>query len=157
MLKLDESPLPNDELFINTHLPSIDSFIQATLKTYPGLGVLDATEAKASGLINVEKGKYYPEVFLFGNYRLHEEDTLASELEPDWLVGVGLKIALLDRGGRSGKVQAARSTLMQVSELRSQAVQDLSLLVERTWRGARMAYEEYSGLQSSLKLAKENV
>jgi len=157
MLKLDESPLPNDELFINTHLPSIDSFIQATLKTYPGLGVLDATEAKASGLINVEKGKYYPEVFLFGNYRLHEEDTLASELEPDWLVGVGLKIALLDRGGRSGKVQAARSTLMQVSQLRSQAVQDLSLLVEKTWRGARMAYEEYSGLQSSLKLAKENV
>lgn len=157
MLKLDETPQPDDKLFINTRLPTIETFIQATLTSYPGLGVLDATEAQASGLITVEKGKYYPEVFLFGNYRLYEEDTLASELEPDWLVGVGLKIALLDRSGRSGKLKAARSTLMQVSQLRSQAVQDLSLLVEKTWRGAQMANEEYTGLQSSLELAKENV
>ena len=157
MLKLDQAPQLDDKLFTNTRLPAMEAFIQATLTSYPGLGVLDAKEAQASGLITVEKGKYYPEVFLFGNYRLYEEDSLAGELEPDWLVGVGLKIALLDRSGRSGKLQAARSTLMQVSQLRSQAEQDLSLLVEKTWRGAHMAQEEYTGLQSSLALAKENV
>ncbi len=157
MLKLDQTPQPDDKLFTNARLPAMDTFIQATLTSYPGLGVLDAKEAQASGLITAEKGKYYPEVFLFGNYRLYEEDTLAGELEPDWLVGVGLKVALLDRSGRSGKFKAARSTLMQVSQLRSQAVQDLSLLVEKTWRGAHMAQEEYTGLQSSLALAKENV
>lgn len=157
MLKLEQTPQPDDKLFTNTRLPAMETFIQATLTTYPGLGVLDAKETQASGLITVEKGNYYPEVFLFGNYRLYEEDTLAGELEPDWLVGVGLRIALLDRSGRSGKLKAARSTLMQVSQLRSQAVQDLSLLVEKTWRGAHMAHEEYTGLQSSLELAKENV
>jgi len=157
MLKLNQTPQPDDRLFTNASLPAMESFIQATLTSYPGLSVLDAKEAQASGLITAEKGKYYPEIYLFGSYRLYEEDTLASELEPDWLVGVGLKIALLDRSGRSGKLQAARSTLMQVSQLRAQAVQDLSLLVEKTWRGAQMAQEEYTGLQSSLALAKENV
>ncbi len=46
---------------------------------------------------------------------------------------------------------------MQINQLKAQAIQDLSLLVEKTWRGAQMAQEEYIGLQSSLLLAKENV
>ncbi len=157
MLKQDQIPQPGDELFINPRLPLMETFIQDTLRSYPGLGVMDAKATQASGLIDVERGKLYPEVFLFGNYQLHEEDSLASELNPDWLVGIGVKISLLDRSGRSGKIKAARSTLMQINQLKAQAIQDLSLLVEKTWRGAQMAQEEYIGLQSSLVLAKENV
>ncbi len=157
MLKEDQIPQPGDELFINTRLPLMETFIQDTLRGYPGLRVMDAKATQASGLIAVEKGKFYPEVFLFGNYHLHEEDTLASELTPDWLVGIGVKISLLGRSGRSGKIKAARSTLMQINQLKAQAIQDLSLLVEKTWRGAQMAQEEYTGLKSSLVLAIENV
>ena len=39
----------------------MDTFIDQTLTTYPGLSILDAKEKQASSLIKAEKGKYYPE------------------------------------------------------------------------------------------------
>ncbi|PSW05110.1 TolC family protein [Photobacterium lipolyticum] len=157
LLKLTTPAMPSSGLFTNESLPPMTAFIDKTLADYPGLRILDAKKKQANGLIDVEQGKYYPEVYLYGNYSLHEDDTLAAKTAPDWAVGVGVSIPLLDRSGRSGKVQAAHSAVKQVNYLRAQAEQDLSVLVEKTYREARQALEEYEGLASSLTLAQENV
>ncbi|MGF1683892.1 TolC family protein [Photobacterium minamisatsumaniensis] len=157
LLKLDTPAMPSTALFINQSLPPMSAFIDKTLIDYPGLHILDAKKKQASGLIDAEKGKYYPEVYLYGNYNLHEDDTLASKTAPDWAVGVGVNIPLLDNSGRSGKVKAAYSAVTQVNYLRAQAEQDLTVLVEKTYREAMQSLEEYNGLASSLQLAKENV
>lgn len=75
----------------------MDAFINQTLITYPGLSLLDAKEKQARSLIKAEKGKYYPEVYLYGDYSLHEDDSLASQMKPDWLVGVGVSIRSLNQ------------------------------------------------------------
>lgn len=157
LLKLDLPVVPSTPLFTNTSLPPMSAFIDKTLADYPGLQILDAKKKQASGLIDAEKGKYYPEVYLYGNYSLHEDDTLAAKTAPDWAVGVGVNIPLVDNSGRSGKVKAAHSAVTQVNYLRAQAEQDLSVLVEKTYREAMQALEEYNGLSSSLQLASENV
>jgi outer membrane protein TolC len=148
---------PSSPLFINPQLPSLDTFIQKTLAGYPGLAILDAKEEMAAGVVNVEEGKYYPEIALLGNYSLYEEDNLITALEPDWFVGLGLSVPLLDRSGRGGKRQAAKSLVAKVCALRNQARQDLSLLVERTYRQATQAIAEHNGLASSLKLAEKTL
>ena len=61
------------------------------------------------------------------------------------------------RSGRSGKLKAAKSTIIELDYLTAQAIQDLKLLVEKTWREANTALEEYNGLKSSLALANENI
>lgn len=157
LLKLDVPAIPSTPLFTNTSLPPMSAFIDKTLDAYPGLKMLDAKKKQASGLIDAEKGKYYPEVYLYGNYSLHEDDTLAAKTTPDWAVGVGVNIPLMDNSGRSGKVKAAHSAVTQVNYLRAQAERDLSVLVEKTYREALQALEEYNGLSSSLQLARENV
>lgn len=68
-----------------------------------------------------------------------------------------MNIPLVDNSGRSGKVKAAHSAFTQVNYLYAQAEQDLSVLVEKTYREAMQALEEYNGLSSSLQLASENV
>jgi outer membrane protein TolC len=119
--------------------------------------VLDTKKTQAKGLIEIEQGKYYPEVYLYGNYNLYEEDDLASKIAPDWEIGIGLRIPILDTSGRSGKTKAAHSTVMQVSHLQAQAIQDLSVLVEKTYREASQSLEEFEGLESSLSLSTENL
>ncbi|NVH48827.1 TolC family protein [Photobacterium damselae] len=152
------SPItPTTTLFTNEQLPNLDSFLSQTLTTYPGLHLLDAKRKQANGLIDVEKGKYYPEVYLYGNYNIYDGHSLAAELTPDWAVGVGVNIPLIDNTGRSGKLKAAHSAVSQVNHLQAQAKQDLSVLVEKTYKEANQALEEYQGLQSSLNLANENV
>jgi len=149
--------VPQTGLFINRTLPPISAFTQETLATYPGLDILDAKEKQASNGIKAEKGKYYPEVFLYGDYTLYEEDSLASDLKPDWFVGIGVNVPLMERTGRSEKIQAAHSAVLQVRYLRHQAHQDLTVLVEKTYFEAEQAIEEFQGLDTSLALAKENL
>lgn len=152
-----QSAEPSEQLFINKNLPHMDVFIDQTLMTYPGLKILDAKEKQASSLIKAEKGKYYPEVYLYGDYSLYEDDSLASEMKPDWLVGIGVNVPLLDTSGRSDKVAAAHSAVSQVQFLKSQAKQDLTVLVQKTYLEANQAIEEVQGLNSSLSLAQENL
>lgn len=157
ILGATETVEPSGMLFINTSLPPMHAFIEQTLNTYPGLSQLDAKEKQASSLIKAEQGKYYPEVYLYGDYSLHEDDSLASQMKPDWLVGVGVNIPLIENSGRSEQVKAANSAVNQVRYLKAQAKQDLSVLVEKTYLEAEQALEEVTGLNSSLNLAQENL
>lgn len=157
MLQSKENITPETTLFINPSLPQLSAFIDNTLDTYPGLDLLDAKERQASSLVKAEKGRYYPEVYLYGNYNLYEGDSLSAEIAPDWMVGIGVNVPLIDNKGRSDKVVAAHNAIQQVQYLKKQAKQDLALLVEKTYREALQAIDEYEGLASSLELASENV
>ncbi|MEC6898622.1 TolC family protein [Photobacterium piscicola] len=156
LLKQTTPATPSTGLFINNSLPPMSAFVDKTLATYPGLHILDAKRKQAGGLIDVEQGKYYPEVYLYGDYNLHDSGSLAATLAPDWAVGVGVSVPLIDNSGRSGKLSAAHSMVTQVNHLQAQAQQDLTVLVEKTYREAKQALEEYNGLASSLALANEN-
>ncbi len=157
MLKSTKQVAPTDPLFINESIPTLESFIANTISHHPGLGILQSKKEQVQGLIDVEEGKYLPTVALFGSYSLYEEDDLANKLTPDWLVGVGVSIPILERSGRSGKLKAAKSQARQIDALKLQTRSDLSVLVEKTYRQANQALEEYLGLGSSLKLAEETV
>lgn len=157
MLKSEYLIVPGDPLFIVDTFPVMEKFLGETLKKYPGLHILDAKKEQAAGLAAVEKGKYFPSVALFGRYSVYEEDDLASKLVPDWMVGVGVKIPLLERSGRSGKLDSARSALKRIEFLQNQAESDLSVLVEKSYRHVQQAVEEYDGLHSSQDLANETV
>ncbi|TEW51522.1 TolC family protein [Psychromonas algicola] len=149
--------IPESDLFINSSLPPLSAFTEQTLVSYPGLGVLTAKQNQAKSAIKAEQSKYLPQVFLYGNYTLYEDDTLTSEITPDWFVGVGVSIALFDNSGRSEKVQAAQSSVLQVRYLYQQAIQDLTVLVKKTYFEAQQAIEEAQGLEASLALADENL
>ena len=157
LLKSISNTEPSSPLFTNQVLPELQSTTDATLENHPGLGVLEAKRLQAEGLLKANKGNYLPEIAAFGNYRLYQQDTLAAELAPDWVLGIGLSIPITSRSGRSGKAKAVQSTLTKIDFLKAQATQDLELLVEKTWREAETALEEYTGLASSLELAKENI
>ncbi len=157
MLKSRNVVDPTDTLFVADDLPGLDHFISSTMNSYPGLGVLDSKEEQASGLVDLEEGKYLPTVALFSKIHLYEENDLINDLVPDWYVGVGVNFPLMDRSGRSEQVRAAKSTIKQIEHLQTQARSDLSVLVEQNYRHAEQALEEYYGLKSSLNLAKETV
>lgn len=144
-------------LFMLPQAPSLGQLSQMTLSQHPALKLLEAKEAQANGLVSLEKGKYHPTVFLFGNYTLYEEDTLLSSITPDWMVGVGVSVPLISRDGRSGKVEAAKSALLQARYTKAQTKQDLSLLVDQSYRQLLQAEEEVKALDTSLELATENL
>jgi outer membrane protein TolC len=157
LLKSPQTVFPSDTLFINETMPPLASFLDKTLASYPGLGVLESKKEQARGLIAVERGKYFPTLALFVNYSLYEEDDLSSKLLPDWIVGIGMNIPLFERSGRAGTLAAAKSTVREINALERQARSDLSVLVEKSYLQAEQSLEEYQGLGSSLELAEETI
>lgn len=148
---------PSTRLFTEEQIPELESFMSHTLNGYPGLAILDSKAEQAKKMVTIAKGSYLPEVYMFGNYDIYKGDSLAAKYAPDWMVGVGVSVPLIDNSGRSGKVLAANSTLVQIGYIRAQAERDLGLLVEKTYREAEQALEEYQGLESTLALSKENL
>lgn len=144
-------------MFVLSNPLSLPQLTELTLKQHPALKLLNAKEQQAKGLIDLENGKYQPTVYLYGNYTLYEDDSLLSQMTPDWMVGVGVKVPLITRDGRSGKVQAAKSALLQARYTKAQTTQDLSLLVDQSYRQMLQAQEEISALESSKALAEENL
>jgi len=157
ILNQTDQVVPQSLLFINHSLPLLSAFTEQTLLTYPGLDILNAKQKQAASSIKAEKGKYYPEVYLYGDYVVYEDDSLASELAPDWFVGIGVNVPLFDNSGRSERVQAAHSSALRVRYLYQQAKQDLTVLVKKTYFEAQQAIEEAQGLDASLALAEENL
>lgn len=155
---LQQSDVATDSpLFVLPQAPSLGQLTQVTLSGHPALKLLEAKETQANGLVDLEQGKYKPTVFLFGNYTLYEDDSLFSQVEPDWMVGVGVKVPILSRDGHSGKVQAAKSALLQARYTKAQTRQDLSLLLDQSYRQLLQAEEEVTALNTSLELASENL
>lgn len=108
MLKLKQAE-PNTALFINEGMPALSPFVEETLSVHPGLKLLTAKKEQAQGMIKLEKGKYAPELFLFGNYNLYEDDSIVSKTTPDWLVGVGVSMPLVSRDGRLRRSRRPRA------------------------------------------------
>ncbi|PSJ44943.1 hypothetical protein C7H85_12315 [Zobellella endophytica] len=153
----DPGASPANPLFVGSGLAALDEFMLKMEASHPAIRVLAAKLEQADGAIRAEQGRYYPEVFAFGNYSLHERDSISAQISPDWVVGLGVKVSLMDRNGRGSLVQAARSAELQVRHLVAQTRQDLGLLVEQIWRQARQAQEQYRALATTLVLAEENL
>lgn len=157
LLKSDTPLLPAENADIDRPLPPLSQLLAGTVDHGPSLAMLKAKEEQAAAAVAIEKGRYLPTVALFGTYNLFEEEDLAGKTMPDWLVGVGLKMAIIDRSGRGGHLRAATSALQRLQHLEEQARTELSLMVEKNYRLAAQAEEEYQGLASSLRLAEETV
>lgn len=157
LLHLEENVRPLNPLFVNNSLPRQEEFLRQTLATHPGLEMLRAKQEQAKGLIQVEKGLYFPQVVALGTYNLYKPDSILGQATPDWLAGVGLSMTLFDNQGRGRKIQAAKSALSQVRHLYHQANRDLAVLTQKKWKETVQAKEEFYGLESSVALAEENV
>lgn len=151
-----QGPQPGSPLFILDQLP-LQSELQAGLNNHPGLQLLATKRAQAESVTRASRGLYQPNVFMFGSYNLYENDSLASDLSPDWLLGVGVRMPLVDRDGPRGKIQAAQSTVDEIGYLQQASRRKLELLFDQQYRHARHALIEYRDLASTQALAEETL
>lgn len=157
MLKQQDSVLPTTPLFVNNSVTSVTPYLSKTLSDHPGIAILNAKREQAKGMVDMASAKHLPEVMLYGNYNLYSDDSVTGELLPEWMVGVGVRIPIIERSGTSQEVVAAKSSVRQVNLLQMQMQQDLSILVEKTYAEMSQALEEYNSLASSQALSEETV
>ena len=152
------SPIaPADSLFISARLPLVQELIEEAVKNSPSIKTLESQEDEASAILLAERGRFHPEVFLFADYAVYEDDALGFDLVPDWQIGVGMNITLLDRINRSKTVKATAAARESLRSLKNEARRELIIATQILHREADIALNEFNGLGSTLLLADENL
>lgn len=150
---------PNSKLVIksNSKAPSLQKLLARTLDSYPLLNQVKIKEEQAQEALKLARSKFIPHFALFGSYTYHRHDSILGSSMPSWYVGVGMSMPLLDNTGSYQKFQASKIAQLEVSQIKAQAIKDISLLVEKTYKEALQAKEFYFVLDSSIALAEENL
>ena len=149
-------PEPSSKLFIYEDVENEEYYKSQTSQNYAGLRVLDSKASQSAALVSIKEAAWHPQVAAFGNYNLYKDDSPIMGTLPTWFAGVMVKIDLLQRKDRSQEVQAAKLLNAKVKHLKDEAVDNLALLVEKTYKEMLSYREEFNSLNSSIELAREN-
>ncbi len=147
---------PDSKLFVKENMQAEEYYKDETQRNYSGLAVLDAKESQTKSLIALKESSWHPQVAAYGNYNLYKDDSPIMQTLPTWFAGVMVKFDLLQRQDRNQEIQSAELLSKKVHYLKVQAVEDLRLLVEKTYKEMLSDYEEFNALNSSMALAEEN-
>lgn len=147
---------PSSKFVINETPKEQEYYQTQTEQNYAGLGIFDAKEKQTNALVGVKKSGYYPTVMGYANYSLYKDDSPLMQTLPQWFAGVRVKIDILKRKDREQEIQIAKLLNSKVKHLKTQALENLAILVEKTYKEMESYKEEYNSLSSSLALAKEN-
>jgi outer membrane protein TolC len=148
---------PSSKLFVNEILKDEYYYVNETQNNYAGIKVYDAKEKQSLALVNIKKAAWHPQVMGYANYNLYKDESILSQSLPNWFAGVVVKIDLLQRKDRGEDVEAAQLLNAKVKNLRKEALENLALLVEKTYKEMLSYKEEFFSLDSSIALCKENV
>jgi len=151
-----QSNKPSSKLFVNEQMNDEEYYKHQTQQNYAGLKILDAKASQSASVVEIQEAGWKPEVVAFGNVNLYKDDSAIMSTLPRWFAGVMVKINLLERKSRREEIQAAKLLNDKVKYLKLEALDSLSLLVEKTYKEMLSDAEEFNALSSSLDLAKEN-
>lgn len=158
MSALREKSLPDlaTPLFILTgDLGTLSEWQARARANSPVLARIDAQKSRAGEGVRAAEGAFHPQVFAFGTKNLIKH--YLTPVEPDWMVGIGVKFTLWSNQDRFAALAAARSVEEKAGAARSEADNQLATMVEVAFLRTTQAREEYDLTASTVALAAENL
>lgn len=156
LLRAPQGVRPTTPIFvISQPLEPLERYRADALESHPELDRLRALEAQAEAGMTIEKAKQRPTVYGFGQYNFDRRDSLLTD--PDWSFGVGLRYKIASGLGRSQAVEAARQTALQANAGMREARTQIEIGVTRSWNEAEAARKRFLLLESALDSARENL
>ncbi|BAV65446.1 TolC family protein [Sphingobium cloacae] len=156
LLRAPQGVHPTTPLFVLSQpLEPLEDYKAEALLSHPELGRLHALGAQADAAVTIEKAKQRPTVYGFGQYNFDRRDSLLTD--PDWSFGIGLRYKIASGLGRSQSVEAARQTALQADAGLREARTQIEIGVAKAWNEAEAARKRFLLLDGALESASENL
>jgi len=146
----------SSSLFIYAENKNFTYFEDALEKKSTALSLFDAKSKQTKSLVAIKEAAFKPEVVGYADYNLYRDNSLLMQSLPNWFAGVILKFNLLDRKDRKEEIEIAKLQNAKVSALKKEALENLRILLEKSYKEMLSSLKEYKALDSSLSLAEQN-
>lgn len=141
-------PTPSTPLALRSQpLAPLQEFIDQALAHHPGLAKVAAKRSQAEQAKAAGDALNKPQLFAFGQSNLSHNR--------DWVAGVGVRVNLWDSLDHEALSRSHAKQIEQVNAADAQARSDIALLVEKQWRSAERAREQFIGLAPQDELGLE--
>lgn len=155
-LREKELPALSTPLFILTgDLGTLAQWQSRARINSPVLSRIDAQVSQAGEGVRAAESAFHPQVFAFGMKNLVKH--YLTPVEPDWMVGLGVKFTLWDNRDRFSALAASHSQEEKARAARSEADNQLASAVETAFLRTTQAREEFLLTASTVALARENL
>jgi len=144
---------PTSELFVFGGIEPATEFQAKALEHNPILKQVASQRELAHQASRIEAGRFHPEVFVFGQREIYEDDL--TLLEPKWVAGIGVNFSLFEGFAKHNRLRAARTRERRIAELGEKAESDISALVEERYHQLLNALEQYESTASAFAFAEE--
>lgn len=155
----DSISLPVSKLEISEDmvLKPQEYYVDSAINNYPALKIAKNKIESTKYQHRLQIGSFIPKIGVFGTFMVTDNQSKLEQMMPTWYLGVGATWSLLSPNARIPKLQASKIMQLQASALELQALQDMELLVKKTYKQVLNYKQEVSNLDSSIELAKENL
>ena len=151
----------NAEVTLTTplkYLPKSEKSGEVWSRVEANNGTLKKLEIKKA-LVKVKKkadlAEYLPQIYAFGRYEIAKDDL--SLLDPEWAVGVGVKLNLFSSGEKIFKMQADNRLIQEVEEKKKEVVTLLKSLSDKLYYEADAKKNSLETYPTRLEEAEENL
>jgi len=146
----------SSKLFVYNKEEKFSYYEDALEQKSATLSLFDAKSKQTKSLIEIKKAAFKPDVIGFANYNLYRDDSVLMQSLPNWFAGVMLQFDILAREDRSEELEIAKLQDSKVVALKKEALENLKILLEKSYKEMLSSLKEYRSLDSSLALAQEN-
>lgn len=152
--KLEDCTLTT-ELGITAPMEPVAKYQEKALAQNKALKGVDRKLEMLDAKYEAVRADQLPSVFAFGRYELYKDDL--TLLEPEWYVGVGVKMNIFAGGELKNNMAQVRAEQSAARSLKQSAEQNMNLAVQKLYSDMQIANDQYESLQSTVQLAEKSV
>lgn len=154
LLDADGGVTPTTALFVDARpLPPVGDFLGGS--DLPRAREADATRRLADAGAALAKSRFLPQAYAFGEYNFDHKQALP--IEPDWVVGVGVRYTLLSNIDRRKTLDAAREHARAAADAAADVRKTLTTETVRAYDLVETARRSFLLLDSNIAAAQENL
>ncbi len=156
LLRNAQPVAPTNTLFVASQpLAPVAEYLGAAQDRHPELRRARALEQAAGQSVQVAQAARRPTVYAFGSINLDRRHELL--VEPDWIVGIGLRYTLWPDIDRSSREAAALARQQAAEAATREAWTQIQTGIHTSWQMTETARREFLSLASSVEAATESL
>lgn len=134
---------------------NLEDYTQKGLEQNPNLAILEHKSKQLDEKYVATRANFLPTIAAFGKYEIYKDNL--TLFEPEWAVGIMMKLNLFEGGSDYNSLQSVNSQKMALRYITENARELVQTEIQKYYHDLKTAEEQLRSLESSRAMAEENL